>query len=141
LYILTNTLLATLNLASLTFIAGDLDIRTNVVLANINFTSLTYIRGYLHIENNAVLAVNLPSLSTVAGFLAILGNPSLTFASLPNLTLIELNIAICANNDAFRIPSGPPDAPNGGLTSAGAKDQPECYFQQGNGTCSFVTCP
>jgi hypothetical protein len=77
----------------------------------------------------------------VVGYLSIRFNPSLTFASLPKLTYISQNIYICKNNAAFRIPSGPPDAPTGGLTSAGLKGTTLCYFQQGASTCSTVTCP
>jgi hypothetical protein len=103
---------------------------------------LTYTGGYLEIRGNPFLTnIILPSLSTVVGALEIRHNPSLTFASLPKLTYIDDNILICANNAAFRIPAGPPDAPTGGLTSATRKGQVLCWLQEGAGTCSTVTCP
>jgi hypothetical protein len=94
------------------------------------------------IVDNALLAtLSFPSLSTVAS-LDIRTNPSLTFAHLPKLTFIGGQLSICANNAAFIIPSGPPNAPTGGFVVTGpSKGQPNCNLQQGNMTCSAVICP
>jgi hypothetical protein len=121
----------------------DLWIRMNDALATINLPSLTYMGGSLNIYSNVALTtISLPSLSTVVVFLQIYSSPSLTFASLPKLTFIGTSIGICQNNAAFRVPSGPPDAPTGGLTSAGRKGQNACSFQHGASTCSESdTCP
>jgi hypothetical protein len=75
--------------------------------------------------------------------LFILTNPSLTFAHLPKLTFIGDRIFICVNNADFVIPSGPPDAPTGGLVVTGSfKNTESCLYQHGAVDCSsFVTCP
>jgi hypothetical protein len=75
--------------------------------------------------------------------LVILDNPFLTFTHLPKLTFIGDAIFICANNADFVIPSGPPDAPAGGLVVTGSlKNTDNCFYQQGAVDCSsFVTCP
>jgi hypothetical protein len=98
--------------------------------------------GSLVIYNNAFLAtIHMSSLSTVRNDLNLVSNPSLTFASLPKLTYIGTNIRICENNAAFPIPSGPPDAPIGGLTSFYSKGFNVCQIQQGSGACANVICP
>jgi hypothetical protein len=104
---------------------------------------LTYAGGYLEIRTNAVLAtIRLPQLSTVVGFLTIHSNPSLTFIHLPKLTFIGDRLFFCDNNAAFLIPSGPPDAPVGGFAVTGFwKGTKNCFFQQGNATCTYMNCP
>jgi hypothetical protein len=139
--IMDNAFLASINIPVLTRSDGYLSIVRNAALSTFYLPSLNAVYG-LAIHTNAVLAtINLPSLSSVAGELHIRSNPSLTFAHLPKLTFIGWTIHICQNNGAFLIPSGPPDAPAGGLTSNQYKYYPHCDFQQGAGTCSRVTCP
>jgi hypothetical protein len=130
-------------LSLLTSSGGFLRIETNTALASINLPTLTYTSGHLTIRSNAILTtINFLSLITVVGALNIWYNPFLTFASLPKLTYIGSTIGICANNAAFRIPSGPPYAPTGGfMVNGSSKGQVHCNFQQGASTCTFVTCP
>jgi hypothetical protein len=137
----SNAALTTINLPSMAF-TMNVEIRSNAALSTINIPSLTYTQS-LTISNNAVLAtINLSSLSTLVGSLTIYVNPSLTHASLPKLTYIASIIFICQNNADFVIPSGPPDAPTGGLVVTGPlKNTESCYFQQGADTCTTVTCP
>jgi hypothetical protein len=105
---------------------------------------LTYAGENLVISSNAVLAtIILPSLSTVTGYLSIVSNPSLTLAHLPKLTFIGDRIFFLENNAAFRIPSGPPDAPTGGLVVTGSlKGTNNCHLNQGSTTGGpYETCP
>jgi hypothetical protein len=123
---------------------GNLNILYNDALATISLGSLTHIGGSLGIyTHNVLTTINLPSLSAMSGDLYIFDNPSLTFAHLPKLTFIEFSIGICQNNAAFRIPSGPPDAPTGGLVVTGQyKGTPSCRLQDGASPCaSRTTCP
>jgi hypothetical protein len=127
----------------LKIVVGSLDIRTNAAITTIDFPSLGNVNGSLIIVNNTVLAsIYLPSLSAVVEYFQILNNPSLTFTHLPRLTFIGGFIAICLNSPAFLIPSGPPNAPTGGLVVTGQfKGQPQCHYQQGSNVCSsLVTC-
>jgi hypothetical protein len=117
--------------------------QSNTALATISIPSLSTVLGDLSIDTNAVLAtISLPSLSIVIEILSIRFNPSLTLASFPQLTFIGEKIHICANNAAFRIPNGPPDAPTGGLVITGpSKGTINCSLQEGNATCISVICP
>jgi hypothetical protein len=128
----------------LTHTLGYLWIFNNAALTKIDLPSLGTLSGsYLSIRiNNALATINLPSLSILTGYLEIRDSPSLTFVSLSKLTFIGVQILICLNNAAFTIPSGPPNAPTGGLVVTGSlKGTKNCYLQQGSGTCSLVTCP
>jgi hypothetical protein len=106
---------------------------------------LTLANGYLYLQSNSVLAtIHLPALSAVRGYLSIQSHPFLTLVHLPKLTFIGDRLFFCENNAAFRIPSGPPDAPTGGLVvTSSHKNQAQCYVQQGSDFCNgaYVTCP
>jgi hypothetical protein len=134
-----------INLTSLSIVtAGDFTLSLNSALATISLPSLTYTEGHTVIINNAVLArINFPELSTVVRSLNIYSNPFLTFANLPQLTFIGATLGFCQNNAVFRIPSGPPNAPTGGLVVTGSyKGQPwSCWYQQGSGACTGAYCP
>jgi hypothetical protein len=128
----------------LTYTSGHLSFRINGLITSINLPSLSTVAGTkLDFNTNTVLAtITLPSLSTVLGILYIDENPSLTFVHLPKLTFIGNFIRICQNNAVFRIPTGPPNAPSNGLVVTGTnKGKVACFLQQGNATCTTVTCP
>jgi hypothetical protein len=105
---------------------------------------LTYTAGYLGIRYNTVLTIiNLPSLSSVVGYLLIAGNPRLTRAQLPKLTFVGSVLLFCENHASFVIPSGPPDAPFGGLQVTGQyKDTDNCNLESGTAACGTLEkCP
>jgi hypothetical protein len=117
---------------------------TKSLSTKLSSSLLTYINGYLDINSNTRLAtVLLPSLAVVGDDFTFLYNPALTLAQFPSLTFIGNRILFCSNNAAFRIPSGPPNAPTGGLVVTGAaKGRLSCFLQQGSGECGQpVICP
>jgi hypothetical protein len=131
------------DLQGCTRVIADRSINSSSV-AVMTYSLLTYTDGHLFIfANTALTTIALPSLSTVVGGFDISYNAALTFAHLPKLTYIGTTIGICSNNAAFLIPSGPPDAPTGGLVVSGTnKGQKICHYQQGSGPCGGVeTCP
>jgi hypothetical protein len=128
---------------SLSIVREYADVLSNTKLPILSFLSLSYVGGYLQVAMNPVLVyASFPSLTAVVGFLSIRFNPALTYASLPKLTHISEAILFCQNHADFRIPSGPPDAPTGGLVVTGQlKGANSCFFQQGAGTCAPSICP
>jgi hypothetical protein len=140
----TNAALASLHAPSLTYIAGSMIFQTNGLLAALNLTSLRVVNSYIQIRTNNLLArIDLPDLSVVNSDLGVYSNPALTFVSLPKLTFIGGIIQFCENHADFRIPSGPPDAPLGGLVVSGSKkNQMQCYRKSGSALCGAPTiCP
>jgi hypothetical protein len=128
----------------LTYTGGSLWIRNNDALVSIDLPHMSFVAGALDIFSNAVLpTIGLPSLSVVISWLAIYSNPSLTLLSLPKLTHIGDHIRFCINNAVFTIPSGPPNAPTGGLVVINSqKGNEKCFLQQGAAACGPpVTCP
>jgi hypothetical protein len=141
----SNSALTSINLPFLTFTGSNLQFG-GAALSTVDFSSLTYSGGSLLCSSNPLLtSLHLSLLSTLVLNLQIRTNPSLTFASLPNLTFIGGGIYICSNNALFTIPSGPPNAPTGGFVVTGSsKGQNTCHLKQGTNTCSPVnynTCP
>ena len=128
----------------LQYAAGYLWIRSHSALTRIDLPSLSAVGGYLHINGNSALTrIELPSLSSVGGLMSIIINGMLTFAHLPKLTYISGFIGFCSNHASFRIPDGPPNAPEGGLVVTGPiKGQVQCPLsKQGDGSCALTTCP
>jgi hypothetical protein len=138
-----NSALATIDLPVLTTVTGNLDVDSNDVLAGILLPLLSVVGFYLAIESNMILtAVSLPSLSYIGTSLYVTFNPSLTMVHLPKLTSIHERIFICRNNVAFRIPSNPPSAPEGGLAVTGSnKGMITCWLQEGSDSCELIQCP
>jgi hypothetical protein len=101
--------------------------------------------GLLNIKGHADLTrVDFPSLRSVAGYLLIHTNTKLTYASLPQLTFIGKQLYFCGNHPSFLIPTGPPNAPQGGLAVTGQfKGMDVCWIRNGNGACSlpYDVCP
>jgi hypothetical protein len=60
---------------------------------------------------------------------------------LPLLTYIDEIINICQNNADLVVPSGPPNAPTGGLVVSGQFKRTQVCFFQVDGVCSSVICP
>jgi hypothetical protein len=88
------------------------------------------------LSNQFVGSFSFASLSIVNGKLSLSDNLSLTYVYLPKLTYINGAIVICGNNEAFMVPSGPPNAPSGGLLVTGAdKGKPLCRLQDGASSC------
>jgi hypothetical protein len=127
---------------SCSIIVGNRIIRESFAAFLVN-PVLTRAEGVLNIQqNNMLIRVDFASLTYVGGYLYIRDNSALTFATLPRLSQVQGQIYFCQNAPSFRIPnaaSGTAAPP--GLTSVGFKGTVNCFFQQGSGGCSLVTCP
>jgi hypothetical protein len=129
----TNSMLARLDLPSLTYIADYLSIFNNI-LTRIDFASLSFIGDSFRIQGNSQLTFyGLPSLTYIGDSFGTYNNPSLTVAFLPLLSQVQNKIEVCQNHASFMVPHG--------LTSVQLKDQIQCQIQQGSDAClPLVAC-
>ena len=142
-YIDSNSAMTRIDLPSLTSVQGDFSL-ANSGVSSIDVTALAFVGTALIVAANPTLTrFDVPSLSIVGGYLNFNTNAMLTLASLPKLTYINDRLLFCANNPAFMIPSGPPNAPAGGLVVSGAnKNRPACFLFQGAQPCTGTeNCP
>ena len=141
----SNGTLTRIDFPSLSSVGGTLQISSHTALTSIDLPSLTSVGEHLYINTNTALTrIDFPSLGAVGGNLFMYSNSMLTDLHLPKLIKIVSYIYFCQNHASFRIPSGPPDAPSGGLVVTGQyKGRNSCYLQQGAGLCSGlnVICP
>jgi hypothetical protein len=114
---------------------GFLDIDNNALLSTVNFPVLTQVSDFLRLRRCPRLSqIIAPSLKILQSFLTISDNAALTYLHLPVLTYIAGRINICQNNPAFKVPTGPPDAPVERFYS-GASPSIVCTLADGNATC------
>jgi hypothetical protein len=123
---------------------GNFSFWNNTQLTLISLPSLTWVNGYFDIRyHDALTVASFPALSRITDTLYVETNPAFTYLNVPKLTYIGGWMDFCENNAAFRIPSGPPNAPTGGLKVTGSRKGTEfCFLMQGDGVCNINSiCP
>jgi hypothetical protein len=98
LVIFANDALASVTIASLTGIGGDIEITSNPVLSSFSLDNFTDASGDLNIHDNPALrSIALASLTDIGGHVNIEYNDALTSLSLDSLTTVAGVLRICSN--------------------------------------------
>jgi hypothetical protein len=124
---------------------GKLSLGSNSGLSLVSFPAFTQSGGGFSFSNNVKLTlINLPAYARNLGELRFDANTILTYINVPVLTYIYDQIFICANHANLVYPTGPPNAPSGGLKVQGPKKGTlACYLRSGATACTgtYAICP